>query len=300
MGTMLQQAGLQAGEKPEEWNFTHPETIQEIHTAYLRAGCRILSSNTFGANSIKMGERAGEAVARGVALARQAVARWGRPNCYVACDIGPTGKFCCSPLATYPFKMPMTRLPRWCGKAKKAGADLILLETFSDTLEIKAALLAAKENSKLPVAATMIFDAQGKLLTGADIPGVVALLEGLGADAIGMNCGLGPDQFEMLLPAFLEYSSLPVIVNPNAGMPRTENGQTVFDVPPETYAASMERMARRGARLLGGCCGTTPAHLEAMVKICRDLPPLPVIQKSGRWSARIPRRWKLGKAGNHR
>lgn len=278
MGTMLQQAGLQAGEKPEEWNFTRPETIQEIHTAYLRAGCQIISSNTFGANSIKMGECAGEAVARGVTLARQAVDQWGRPNCYVACDIGPTGKLL-QPIGDLSFQEAYDAFAQMVREGEKAGADLILLETFSDTLEIKAALLAAKENSKLPVAATMIFDAQGKLLTGADIPGVVALLEGLGADAIGMNCGLGPDQFEMLLPAFLEYSSLPVIVNPNAGIPRTENGQTVFDVPPETYAASMERMARRGARLLGGCCGTTPAHLEAMVKICRDLPPLPVIQK---------------------
>ena len=278
MGTMLQQAGLQAGEKPEEWNFIRPEMIQEIHTAYLRAGCQILSSNTFGANSIKMGECAAEAVARGVALARQAVDQWGRPNCYVACDIGPTGKLL-QPIGDLSFQDAYDTFAQMVRAGEKAGADLILLETFSDTLEIKAALLAAKENSKLPVAATMIFDAQGKLLTGADIPGVVALLEGLGADAIGMNCGLGPDQFEMLLPAFLEYSSLPVIVNPNAGMPRTENGQTVFDVPPETYAASMERMARRGARLLGGCCGTTPAHLEAMVKICRDLPPLPVIQK---------------------
>lgn len=259
MGTMLQQAGLQAGEKPEEWNFTHPETIQEIHTAYLRAGCRILSSNTFGANSIKMGERAGEAVARGVALARQAVARWGRPNCYVACDIGPTGKLL-QPIGDLSFQDAYDAFAQMVREGEKAGADLILLETFSDTLEIKAALLAAKENSKLPVAATMIFDAQGKLLTGADIPGVVALLEGLGADAIGMNCGLGPDQFEMLLPVFLEYSSLPVIVNPNAGMPRTENGQTVFDVPPETYAASMERMARPGGassgRLLRNDAGT--------------------------------------------
>ena len=278
MGTMLQQAGLQAGEKPEEWNFTRPETIQEIHTAYLRAGCQIISSNTFGANSIKMGECAGEAVARGVTLARQAVDQWGRPNCYVACDIGPTGKLL-QPIGDLSFQDAYDAFAQMVREGEKAGADLILLETFSDTLEIKAALLAAKENSKLPVAATMIFDAQGKLLTGADIPGVVALLEGLGADAIGMNCGLGPDQFEMLLPVFLEYSSLPVIVNPNAGMPRTENGQTVFDVPPELYAASMGRMARRGARLLGGCCGTTPAHLEAMVKICRDLPPLPVIQK---------------------
>lgn len=278
MGTMLQQAGLQAGEKPEEWNFTRPETIQEIHTAYLRAGCQIISSNTFGANSIKMGECAGEAVARGVTLARQAVDQWGRPNCYVACDIGPTGKLL-QPIGDLSFQEAYDAFAQMVREGEKAGADLILLETFSDTLEIKAALLAAKENSKLPVAATMIFDAQGKLLTGANIPGVVALLEGLGADAIGMNCGQGPDQFEMLLPAFLEYSSLPVIVNPNAGMPRTENGQTVFDVPPELYAASMERMARRGARLLGGCCGTTPAHLEAMVKICRDLPPLPVTQK---------------------
>lgn len=278
MGTMLQQAGLQAGEKPEEWNFIRPETIQEIHTAYLRAGCQIISSNTFGANSIKIGECAGEAVARGVTLARQAVDQWGRPNCYVACDIGPTGKLL-QPIGDLSFQEAYDAFAQMVREGEKAGADLILLETFSDTLEIKAALLAAKENSKLPVAATMIFDAQGKLLTGANIPGVVALLEGLGADAIGMNCGQGPDQFEMLLPAFLEYSSLPVIVNPNAGMPRTENGQTVFDVPPELYAASMERMARRGARLLGGCCGTTPAHLEAMVKICRDLPPLPVTQK---------------------
>lgn len=132
---------------------------------------------------------------------------------------------------------------------------------MSDTYELKAAVLAAKEVTKLPVFATMIFDDKGKLLTGGDIAAAVALLEGLGVDALGFNCGLGPDQMKGLLPELMACASLPVIVNPNAGLPRSENGRTVFDVSPEAFAADMEAMAAGGAWLLGGCCGTTPAHL---------------------------------------
>ncbi|MFR2563077.1 MAG: homocysteine S-methyltransferase family protein, partial [Anaeromassilibacillus sp.] len=167
-----------------------------------------------------------------------------------------------------------------CGE--KAGADLILIETMSDTYEAKAALLAAKENTSLPVFVTMIFDEKGKLLTGGDIAAAVALLEGLGADAIGFNCGLGPEQMRTLFPQLLDCCSIPMIVNPNAGLPRSVDGRTVFDVGPEEFAAVMEELVREGAWLAGGCCGTTPAHIAAMIQRCKRSSPPPCNRKNAR------------------
>lgn len=164
---------------------------------------------------------------------------------------------------------------------------------MSDTYELKAAVLAAKEVTKLPVFATMIFDDKGKLLTGGDIAAAVALLEGLGVDALGFNCGLGPDQMKGLLPELMACASLPVIVNPNAGLPRSENGRTVFDVSPEAFAADMEAMAAGGACCWAGCCGTTPAHLAAMIGRCRGITPPPV-------TARAHGGFLLRQSGDHR
>lgn len=278
MGTILQEKGLKPGELPEYWNLHYPEQIKEIHGAYLDAGCNIVKTNTFGANALKIREQDVEEIVRkGVSLAREAVAEHGGEG-FVAMDVGPTGKLL-RPLGDLSFDRAYEVFAQMCRAGEEAGADLILIETMSDTYEAKAALLAAKENTFLPVVVTMIFDETGKLLTGADIPAAVAMLEGLGADAIGMNCGLGPHQFAELLPQWLKNSSLPVVVNPNAGMPKSVAGKTVFEITPEEFAAVMRQMGEMGARCLGGCCGTTPAHLGAAVTACEGLAPKPITRK---------------------
>lgn len=270
MGTMLQQAGLKGGELPELWNWEKPEVVEGIHRRYREAGCDILKTNTFGANRFKLagsGHTVEAVVCRAVELARRAAGE----NGLVALDIGPTGKLL-QPLGDLAFEEAYQAFREMAQAGEKAGADCILIETFSDTYEVKAAVLAAKESTTLPVIATMIFDERGKLLTGGDIPAAAALLEGLGVDALGFNCGAGPEQMKALLPQLLDCCALPVVVNPNAGLPRSEEGRTVFDVNPAAFAASMRELAGMGLWAAGGCCGTTPAHLAAMIDACRELP----------------------------
>ena len=228
MGTLLQEQGLQAGELPETWNLKNPEPIIQIHKAYLAAGADIILANTFGANRFKYGEDLEKIVTAGVANAKKAVAESGK-KAYVALDIGSTGKLL-KPMGTLDFEEAVGVFAEIIRVGEKAGADLILIETMSDTYELKAAVLAAKENSALPIMATVIFDESKKMLTGASPQVVVSLLEGLGVDALGINCGLGPKQMKEIVKELLKYASIPVIVNPNAGLPRSENGKTVFDV----------------------------------------------------------------------
>ena len=233
MGTILQENGLKAGELPETWNISHPDAIQSLHRAYLEAGADIINTNTFGANGLKYKED-GEyslkhVIESAVALAKRAREETGRTDAYIALDIGPTGKLL-KPMGDLAFEDAYELFKEVVLIGTEAGADLILIETMSDTYEAKAAVLAAKENSSLPVIATMIFGENGKLLTGADPAAVVALLEGLSVDALGMNCGLGPAQMKEIVGELVSYASIPVVVNPNAGLPRTENGRTVFDV----------------------------------------------------------------------
>ena len=279
MGTTLQQNGLAAGELPETWNLSHPELIRSIHRDYLNAGCEILKTNTFGANRLKFPEEQLEAIiAAAVSHAREAVSQCGHPA-LVAMDIGPTGKLL-KPMGDLDFEEAVSAFGQAAALGEKNGADLILIETMSDTLEAKAAVLGAKEHTSLPVFVTMIFDETGKLLTGGDIPAAVAMLEGLGADAIGLNCGLGPKQMLGLLPKLAECASVPIIVNPNAGLPRREKGQTVYDVGPEEFAEYMAEIIQGGAWIIGGCCGTTPAHLRETVSRCQGLSPLPLEPKN--------------------
>ena len=272
MGTMLQDNGLMPGELPELWNLTRPEIIRNIHRQYLAAGADLLKANTFGANGVKLrscGHTVEEIVTAGVRLAKEAAA--GGPA-LVAMDIGPTGKLM-KPLGDLGFEQAYKIFKEMAVAGEKAGADFILIETMSDTYECKAAVLAAKENTGLPVFATLIFDGSGKLLTGGDVPAAAALLEGLGVDAMGFNCGLGPDQMKQLLPQLTRCCSVPIIVNPNAGLPRSVGGNTVFDVEPGEFAASMEEIARGGAWMIGGCCGTTPGHIATMTARCKNISP---------------------------
>lgn len=283
MGTLLQERGLQPGELPETWNLLHAEEIREIHRKYIEAGSDIVLTNTFGANALKFHDDAyslEEIVNAAVGHVKAAAEQAGNGRrIYTALDIGPTGKLL-KPMGDLDFETAYETYKEVMIYGEKAGADLIHIETMSDTYELKAAVLAAKENTSLPVFATTIFDERGKLLTGADVPSVVALLEGLRVDAFGINCGMGPEQMIPILEQITKYSSLPVIVKPNAGLPKQKNGQTYYDVSPEEFAEVMKKIVEMGAVVIGGCCGTTPDHIKAMADACRMIPIKPVEKKN--------------------
>ena len=283
MGTLLQERGLQPGELPETWNLLHAEEIREIHRKYIEAGSDIVLTNTFGANALKFHDDAyslEEIVNAAVGHVKAAAEQAGNGRrIYTALDIGPTGKLL-KPMGDLDFETAYEAYKEVMIYGEKAGADLIHIETMSDTYELKAAVLAAKENTSLPVFATTIFDERGKLLTGADVPSVVALLEGLRVDAFGINCGMGPEQMIPILEQITKYSSLPVIVKPNAGLPKQKNGQTYYDVSPEEFAEVMKKIVEMGAVVIGGCCGMTPDHIKAMADACRMIPIKPVEKKN--------------------
>lgn len=275
MGTLLQAEGLQPGELPETWNIERKETIRKIHQSYFEAGSDIVLTNTFGANALKFHDENCslkaiiDAAVENVRFGAKAGIRDGR-DYYVALDIGPTGKLL-KPLGDLSFEDAYEAFKEVVQYGEKAGADLIHIETMSDTYEVKAAVLAAKENTNLPVFATMIFDDKGKLLTGGDVPSVVALLEGLRVDALGINCGMGPKQMLPILQQIAQYTSLPIIVKPNAGLPKQRDGQTYYDVTPDVFAKQLQEIVKAGACVIGGCCGTTPKHIRAMISACKDL-----------------------------
>lgn len=262
MGTMLQGAGLAAGELPELLNITDSEKVLAVHRAYAAAGSEYITTNTFGANRLKIKEPE-EIIRAGVRLAKSTGKK-------VALDIGPTGKLL-KPMGELDFEEAVDIFAQMIN-AGKDGSDIVLIETMSDTYEIKAAVLAAKENCALPVFVTMIFDEKGRLLTGADVKTAVTMLEGLGVDAIGFNCGLGPAETLPLVEEIRKWTSLPVIVQPNAGLPESVNGKTVYNVSPADFARDMKKAADIGVSYLGGCCGTTPEHIKAMIEACRNIP----------------------------
>ena len=285
MGSLLQEKGLKPGELPETWNIRHPEAITQIHRSYLEAGSDIILANTFGANRLKYNKNqeysletivaaAMENAKKAVEEAEKSTGKRG----LIALDMGPTGKLL-KPLGDLDFEEAVSLFGEVAKLGTENGADCILIETMSDSYELKAAVLGAKENSSLPVFATVTFDERGKLLTGGDIVSVVALLEGLGVDALGVNCGLGPLQMETIAKTICEEASIPVIVNPNAGLPRSEGGKTVYDIDADTFARTVRRIAENGAYFVGGCCGTTPEHIRKTVELCRDLVPAPIQKK---------------------
>ncbi len=270
-GTILQSRGLKGGELPETWNLKRPEDIIDLHCGYLRAGCDIFNTNTFGANALKFPENLQEIVMAAVRLAQEARRRANREDAYIALDLGPTGKLL-EPLGDLPFEKAVELFGEVVRYGSAAGADLVLIETMSDSYEAKAAVLAAKENCDLPVCITVTFDEKGKLLTGGSVDSTVALLEGLHVDALGVNCGLGPDQMIPIVKRLTEVCSVPIIVNPNAGLPRTEGGRTVFNVGPEEFSLRMEEIAAMGVHVVGGCCGTTPEHIRMTAERVKKLP----------------------------
>ncbi|MGN0242729.1 MAG: homocysteine S-methyltransferase family protein [Lachnospiraceae bacterium] len=269
MGTILQKNGLAAGELPELWNITKPELIVDVHQQYLQAGANLIVTNTFGANALKISHTeysVSQVITAAVNNAKKAIVLSGK-EAYIALDLGPTGKLM-KPYGDLAFDEAYNLYKEMILAGTKAGAHFVLLETMSDLYEAKAGVLAAKENSALPVVVTMVFDEDGKLLTGANIETAVATLEGLGVDAIGFNCGLGPVQMQKLLPRLVSCCSKPIIVNPNAGLPVYENGETIFKVGPDEFAQAMTSIVHGGATIIGGCCGTTPDHIKAMIDVC--------------------------------
>lgn len=281
MGSLLQAEGLQPGELPGTWNVSHPEVLVRIHQEYLEAGADIVTTNTFGVDGLKYNEHTEyqlePVIAAAVGNAKEAIRRSGK-QAWVALDMGPTGKLL-KPLGDLAFEEAYRLYSEIVTIGAREGADLVLIETMSDSYETKAAVLAAKEHCNLPVFVTVTFDERGKLLTGGSPASVVAMLEGLGVDALGMNCGLGPIQMKGILKDILEVSSIPVIVNPNAGLPRSEGGKTVYDIDAEEFAEALRDIIKMGARMVGGCCGTTPEHIRRAVELCRNLKPVPVTKK---------------------
>lgn len=280
MGTILQKNGLIAGELPEIWNFKNGDLIKNIHKMYIESGADVISTNTFGANSLKLknsGYTVDEVITKAVSLAKKAADESGR-EVFTALDMGPTGKLL-EPYGELPFEDAYELYAEQVRAGDKAGADLILIETMGDLYEIKAAVLAAKENSSLPVIVSMIFNEKGQLLTGADIKTAVFTLEGLGVDAIGLNCGLGPVQMKSYAEEMLSYSSLPVFVNPNAGLPEVVDGVTCYNVGAEKFSEEMKNIVLLGASAVGGCCGTTPEHIRLTAEKCKLLSVKPVSEK---------------------
>lgn len=280
MGTMLQAAGLTGGEAPERWNLTHPETVAEVHRAYLAAGCDIVTANTFGATGARFGAELQKVIQAGVKLARQGVEEAGHG--FAAFDMGPTGKLL-APYGELPFQEAVSLYRQAAAWGAEAGADLIIIETMGDPYEMKAAVLGAREACDLPILATMMADVNGRLLTGGTVETMAVLLDGLGVTALGLNCGLGGPEMLPLLRRIRRVTERPLLCSPNAGLPRMEGWRTVFPAGPEAFAQAQRELAQAGAWLLGGCCGTTPEHIRAMVAACREVTPAPVPPVTETW-----------------
>lgn len=281
MGTMLQERGLQPGELPERWNVLHPDVIIDVHKAYYDAGSNVVSTNTFGANSLKFSDEELESyIMAAVENVRKAASlSTGEQEKFVALDIGPLGKLL-KPYGDYDFEDAVSVYAKTVKIGAACGVDLIFIETMNDSYDTKAAVLAAKENSDLPIFVSNAYSEDGKLMTGATPAAMVAMLEGLGVDAVGANCSLGPAQLKGVVDGYLENASVPVLLKPNAGLPRTENGKTVFDVFPEEFSDLMAEYVKDGVRIAGGCCGTTPDYIAATVAKTNTLTPVPVVPKN--------------------
>ena len=267
-GTVFQTRGLRPGEAPEEWNLSRPGEVTALHAEYISAGCDIIKTNTFGINAGRY-PRWREMISAAFACAREAERRAG--EVYVAFDIGPTGRLL-EPLGDLPFEEAVSLFAKNAKAAEEEGADLILIETMNDGYETKACVLAAKENSSLPVIVTNVYDTEGRLLTGATAESMVAMLEGLKVDALGINCSLAPEEMYPIVKRLVEKSSTPVVVNPNAGLPVVKDGKTVFTVGPEEFVRQMTDIAGLGIQVAGGCCGTTPEHIRLLKKTLSALP----------------------------
>ncbi len=278
---MLQSALRDTSFLPERLNISHSELITDIHRAYFDAGSNIISTNTFGANPLKFDSKELDdiisAAVKNAKIARERTKNKGEK--FIALDIGPLGKLL-KPYGELDFEDAVSAFSEVVRLGKKNGVDLIFIETMNDSYETKAALLAAKECSSLPVFVSNAYGEDGKLMTGASPEAMVAMLEGMGADAIGINCSLGPDKIAPIALKYLERASVPVLMKPNAGLPMIKDGKTVYDITPDEFAESVASLVSRGVRLAGGCCGTTPEHISSLTAKCKDILPKNIEEKN--------------------
>lgn len=281
MGTLLQKSGLQPGELPERWNISHPEVIKEIHKSYYDSGSNIVNTNTFGANSLKFDtDELSEIIYHAVKNADEArKASSGKQEKFIALDVGPTGKLL-KPLGDLDFEDAVKAFAEVISLGVKYGVDLITIETMNDSYETKAAVLAAKENSDLPIIVTNAYGENGRLMTGADPAVMAAMLEGMGVDAIGANCSLGPKQLMGVMDELLKYCSVPVAFKPNAGLPKSDGKVTYYDVDAEKFAQDIKLAVANGVRIVGGCCGTTPEYIKKVCELTRDMRPKEIEKKT--------------------
>lgn len=281
MGTVLQQKGLPPGGQPELLNLTRPDLMCEIYQDYISAGSQVIYTNTFGANQLKLahtGHSVDEIISAAIALAKQAVQDSGKQDISIALDIGPLGELL-EPMGSMTFERVYLLFQEMAEAGAKAGADLIVIETMTDLYEAKAALLAAKETCQLPVFVTMSFDETGRTFTGCTIPSMARTLEGLGADAIGLNCSLGPDLLAPMLRELCENTRLPVIAKPNAGLPDPVDSH--YDMGPEEFAQALVPCIEAGVSILGGCCGTSPEYIRCLKQILAGKTPVTRIYETG-------------------
>ncbi len=272
MGTMLQANGLQSGEVPEEWNVSHPQVVQSIHKAYYEAGSNVVSTNTFGANCLKMEEERLQVLIRAAtknAKAARAAANAPQEK-FIALDIGPTGKLL-EPFGELSFEKAVEVFAKTVRLGVANGVDLIIIETMSDSYETKAAVLAAKENSTLPILVSNAYGGGDRLMMGACPETMATILEGLGVDAFGANCSFGPKQLMGVAEKLLKSSSLPILIKPNAGLPHTVDGKAHYDVDAAQFATDVTELMRGGINIVGGCCGTTPEHIAALHQATANL-----------------------------
>ena len=266
MGTMLQKAGVPMGKIPEALNVTHAEAVIDIHRQYIEAGSDIIYANTFSANRYKLGHSAYSVetlVTAGIKNAKRAVEDSGK-YVKVALDVGPIGELM-EPNGNLKFEDAYDMFKEMMTVGERAGADLIVIETSTDLLEMKAAVLAAKENTSLPVFSTMAFEKSGRTFTGVTVEAAALTLTGLGVDAIGINCSLGPDDIYPLAKRLVEWTPLPVIIKANAGLPNLNSGG--YDISGEQFAQQMDKFMDLGVSIIGGCCGTTPEYIREMGKM---------------------------------
>ncbi len=289
LGSLLQKRGLKPGQKPETFNIEHPEIVMDIHKAYYDAGSNVVNANTFGANPFNYPdeqelraviEAAIKIVKEAARLSDEESEESRRRPKFVSLDIGSLGRLL-KPYGALEFEDAVAAFAKVVKIGVEAGADLVSIETMNDCLETKAALLAVKENCDLPVLVTDAFDENGQLMTGATPSAMTAMLEAMGADAIGTNCSVGPRQLRGVMKEFLENASIPIVFKPNAGLPRVENGETVFDVTVQEFAEEVVMQMGNGVRVVGGCCGTTPEYIRAVTDLAasKGLKPVPVADK---------------------
>lgn len=281
MGTLLQKSGLQPGELPEHWNISHPEVIREIHKNYYDSGSNVVNANTFGANTLKFSiDELDEIICHAVKNADEArKASSGEQEKFIALDVGPTGKLL-KPLGDLDFEDAVKIFAETIRLGVKYGVDLITIETMNDSYETKAAVLAAKENSDLPIIVTNAYGENGRLMTGANPAVMAAMLEGMGVDAIGANCSLGPKQLMDVMDELLKYCSVPVAFKPNAGLPKSDGKVTYYDVDADEFAQDIKLSVENGVRIVGGCCGTTPEYIKKVCELTRGMKPKEIEKKT--------------------